>query len=53
MIIYFLVCIKVINRKLCYQMGSTFKIITLSAALEENLVDLDNETYTDNGSIKV
>ena len=49
--------IEEINRNLpvwaTYEPGSTFKIITLSAALEENLVDLDNETYTDNGSIKV
>ncbi|WP_445479578.1 stage V sporulation protein D [Lysinibacillus irui] len=32
-----------------YEPGSTFKIITLSAALEENLVDLENETFYDPG----
>ena len=36
-----------------YEPGSTFKIITLSAALEENLVDLDNEHFYDGGSIRV
>ena len=34
-------------------MVGTFKIITLSVALEEKLVDLDKDTYTDTGSIKV
>lgn len=34
-------------------MVSTFKIITLSAALQENKVDLDKDTYVDTGSIKV
>ena len=46
-----------INRNLpiwaTYEPGSTFKIITLSAALQENKVDLDKDTYTDTGSIKV
>lgn len=32
-----------------YEPGSTFKIITLSAALEENLVDLENERFYDPG----
>lgn len=36
-----------------YEPGSTFKIITLSAALNESLVDLDNETFYDGGSVKV
>ena len=36
-----------------YEPGSTFKIITLSAALNEGLVDLDNETFYDSGSVKV
>ena len=49
--------IEEINRNLpvwaTYEPGSTFKIITLSAALQENLVDLDNDTYTDTGSIQV
>lgn len=36
-----------------YEPGSTFKIITLAAALEENAVDLEHDTFFDNGSITV
>lgn len=36
-----------------YEPGSTFKIITLAAALEEGKVDLHNEHFYDNGSIEV
>ena len=36
-----------------YEPGSTFKIITLSSALEENVVDLDKDTFFDGGSIRV
>jgi len=36
-----------------YEPGSTFKIITLSAALNENLIDLENDHYHDTGSVKV
>lgn len=36
-----------------YEPGSTFKIITLAAALEENTVDLEKDTFFDNGSITV
>lgn len=46
-----------INRNLpiwaTYEPGSTFKIITLATALEEGLVDLDNDTYYDSGGITV
>ena len=46
-----------INRNLpiwmTYEPGSTFKIITLSAALEETLIDLQKDTYYDSGSINV
>lgn len=36
-----------------FEPGSTFKIITLAAALEENLVDLHKDTYNDPGSVQV
>lgn len=49
--------IEEINRNLpiwaTYEPGSTFKIITLAAALEEGKVDLEKDTYYDKGSIKV
>jgi stage V sporulation protein D (sporulation-specific penicillin-binding protein) len=48
---------EVYNRNLpiwmTYEPGSTFKIITLSAAIEEGKVDLKNETFFDPGSIEV
>ncbi len=46
-----------INRNLpiwaTYEPGSTFKIVTLAASLEEKIVDLDNEHFYDSGSVKV
>lgn len=36
-----------------YEPGSTFKIITLAAALEEGKVDLENENFFDPGHIEV
>ena len=49
--------IEEINRNLpiwsTYEPGSTFKIITLATALEENLVDLDNDTFYDGGGVTV
>jgi stage V sporulation protein D (sporulation-specific penicillin-binding protein) len=36
-----------------YEPGSTFKIITLAAALEEGKVDLEHGHYFDSGSVKV
>jgi len=36
-----------------FEPGSTFKIITLAATLEEGLVDLHKDKYNDSGSIKV
>lgn len=48
---------EVYNRNLpiwsTYEPGSTFKVITLAAALEEGKVDLDKDSYYDKGSIKV
>ncbi len=48
---------EVINRNLpiwmTYEPGSTFKIITLSAALEEQTINLFEDTFTDSGAIHV
>lgn len=48
---------EVYNRNLpvwsTYEPGSTFKIITLAAALEEGKVDLEKEHFHDSGSVKV
>lgn len=48
---------EVYNRNLpiwmTYEPGSTFKIITLAAALEENKVDLQNEQFFDPGYVEV
>lgn len=48
---------EVYNRNLpiwmTYEPGSTFKIITLAAALEEGKVDLHNDYYYDKGYIEV
>ena len=48
---------EVINRNLpiwmTFEPGSTFKIITLSAALEEGIINLFEDRYTDTGAITV
>ena len=36
-----------------YEPGSTFKIITLAASLEEGTVDLQNDHFYDGGSVRV
>ena len=36
-----------------YEPGSTFKIITLAASLEENTIDLQKDHFYDGGSIRV
>lgn len=49
--------IEEINRNLpvwmTYEPGSTFKIITLSSALEEKLIDMHNDHYYDSGAVTV
>lgn len=48
---------EVYNRNLpvwmTYEPGSTFKIITLAAALEEGKVDLNNERFFDPGAVEI
>ncbi len=48
---------EIINRNLpiwmTYEPGSTFKIITLATALEENIVNLDEDHFYDSGAVKV
>jgi len=48
---------EVINRNLpiwkTYEPGSTFKIITLAASLEEKTIDLFNDTFSDSGAVNV
>jgi len=48
---------EVINRNLpiwmTYEPGSTFKIITMSSAIEEKIIDIYNDTFYDSGSVKV
>ena len=48
---------EVINRNLpiwmTYEPGSTFKIITTSAVVEENVVDLEKDTFYDSGSVVI
>ena len=49
--------VEAINRNLAiwstYEPGSTFKIITLAASVEEKTVDLLNDTFYDGGSVNV
>lgn len=48
---------EVINRNLpiwkTYEPGSTFKIITLAASLEEKTIDLFKDNYSDSGAVNV
>lgn len=49
--------VEVINRNLpiwmTYEPGSTFKIVTLAAAIEENVVNLFEDRFHDSGSVSV
>ena len=36
-----------------YEPGSTFKIVTTSAAVEEKTIDLEKDTFYDSGSVRV
>lgn len=36
-----------------YEPGSTFKIITTAASVEEKIIDLEKDTFFDSGSVKV
>ena len=36
-----------------YEPGSTFKIITTAASIEEGIIDLEKDTFTDGGSVIV
>jgi stage V sporulation protein D (sporulation-specific penicillin-binding protein) len=49
--------IETINRNLpiwkTYEPGSTFKIITYASAIEENVVNIFDDTFYDSGSVKV
>ncbi len=36
-----------------YEPGSTFKIVTTASAVEEGVVDLENDTFYDSGSVTV
>ncbi len=48
---------EVLNRNLpiwmTYEPGSTFKIITTAAAVEENVINLEKDTFYDSGSVTV
>ena len=49
--------IETINRNMAiwasYEPGSTFKILTISAAINEGVVDLENDMFYDGGSVNV
>ncbi|MBO4601102.1 MAG: stage V sporulation protein D [Bacilli bacterium] len=49
--------IETINRNLpiwmTYEPGSTFKIISYASAIEENLINIFDDTFYDSGSVKV
>ncbi|MCR5787694.1 MAG: stage V sporulation protein D [Bacilli bacterium] len=49
--------VETINRNLpiwkTYEPGSTFKIITYASAIEENVIDIFNDTFYDTGKVKV
>ena len=48
---------EILNRNLpiwmTYEPGSTFKIITMSTAIEEKVIDIYNDHFYDSGSVKI
>lgn len=48
---------EILNRNLpiwmTYEPGSTFKIITMSSAVEEKVIDIFKDTFYDSGSVKI
>ena len=54
---YKLFSIEVLNRNLpiwySYEPGSTFKIITMSSAVEEKVIDIYNDHFFDSGSVHI
>lgn len=48
---------EVLNRNLpiwmTYEPGSTFKVITMSSAVEEKVIDIFNDTFYDSGSVRI
>ena len=54
---YKLFSTKVLNRNLpiwmTYEPGSTFKIITMSSAVEEKVIDIYNDHFYDSGSVRI
>ena len=49
--------VEVLNRNLpiwmTYEPGSTFKIITMSSAVEEKVIDIFNDTFYDSGHVNI
>ena len=54
---YKMFSVEVLNRNLpiwmTYEPGSTFKIITMSSAVEEQVIDIYNDHFYDSGSVTI